>query len=771
MFSVKNRFKRRGWIAALLAIGLCAPLPLGAQTQADSDFNKTVSQGEAAFARGWLDEAILYWTGALDAAVKLGQPTDRVDVLARRAEAYQVLGYVDKSVADLETAIELAKAQGANDTVARLRGSLGNVYTLAGKAKAAQAAFDTVLAHATAAGDKLLEARTLNNLGNLMFERKLYDEAADLYRRSGALAAGRGDLRWTVAVNGAYAMSAGGHAKPAEQLLEQALDGADALPRTSATVNGLISIGRLLLKLEAEARQSRPDLRRLTYGALDRARRIAAVIGDERAESYAIGYMAQLYEREGRAEEALNLTRRALFGAQRLNAPEALYLWQWQIGRIKWAEGDLEGAAAAYRAAVGTLRSIRADMVAGLGGGRSSFQDSIRPVILGLADLLLQSSDAAADDAERQALLADARGTVELLKAAEMEDYFRDNCVAALQAKERPIDRIAARTAVLYPIILPDRLELLLSLPSGLSRVTVPIPEDTLRPVVDNFRRLLEKRTTRQYLAPAQKLYGWLIAPIEARLAKNGVSTLVVIPSGSLSTISFAALHDGERHLIEKMAVAVAPGLTLIEPRAIERKTAAVLAVGLSQSVQGFPALPHVQAELRNLQNTFGGTLLENEAFSVDAVRQELEATPYTIIHVASHAQIEPEAKDSFLLTYDGRLTMDGLEQLVKLSQFREEPVELLTLSACSTAVGDERAALGLAGIGIKAGARSVLASLWFINDQSTSLLVSRFYEALKEPNKSKAEALREAQLSLNAIYRYRHPAYWAPFLLIGSWL
>jgi CHAT domain-containing protein len=266
-------------------------------------------------------------------------------------------------------------------------------------------------------------------------------------------------------------------------------------------------------------------------------------------------------------------------------------------------------------------------------------------------------------------------------------------------------------------------------------------------------------------------LYGWLITPIEARLAENGVSTLVVIPSGSLSTFPFAALHDGERHLIEKMAVAVAPGLTLIEPRPIVRETAAVLAGGLSESVQGFPALPHVQAELRNLQNTFGGTLLENQAFLLERVREELEVTPYSVVHIASHAQIEPEAKDSFLLTYDGRLTMDGLEQFVKLSRFREEPVELLTLSACSTAVGDERAALGLAGIGIKAGARSVLASLWFINDQSTSLLVSRFYEALKEPSKSKAEALREAQLSLMEIYRYRHPAYWAPFLMIGSWL
>ena len=138
---------------------------------------------------------------------------------------------------------------------------------------------------------------------------------------------------------------------------------------------------------------------------------------------------------------------------------------------------------------------------------------------------------------------------------------------------------------------------------------------------------------------------------------------------------------------------------------------------------------------------------------------------------MASHAQIDREAKDSFLLTYDGRLTMDGLERFIKLSRFREKPVELLTLSACSTAAGDERAALGLAGIAIKAGARTALASLWFINDESTSILVSRFYEQLGRPNTSMAEALRQAQLSLLAERRTRHPGYWAPFLLIGNWL
>ena len=114
---------------------------------------------------------------------------------------------------------------------------------------------------------------------------------------------------------------------------------------------------------------------------------------------------------------------------------------------------------------------------------------------------------------------------------------------------------------------------------------------------------------------------------------------------------------------------------------------------------------------------------------------------------------------------------MDGLERFIKLARFREEPIELLTLSACSTAAGDERAALGLAGIGIKAGARTALASLWFVNDESAARLVSGFYRALKDPQVSKAEALRQIQLSMLAERKFRHPAYWAPFQVIGNWL
>ena len=127
--------------------------------------------------------------------------------------------------------------------------------------------------------------------------------------------------------------------------------------------------------------------------------------------------------------------------------------------------------------------------------------------------------------------------------------------------------------------------------------------------------------------------------------------------------------------------------------------------------------------------------------------------------------------KESFVLTFDDKLNMDGIEQLIGLSRFRNNPVELLTLSACQTAAGDDRAALGLAGIAIKAGARSAVATLWFINDQAASTLVTEFYSQLKEGTITKAQAIKNAQVHLIKNTPYQHPYFWSPFLLIGNWL
>jgi CHAT domain-containing protein len=103
--------------------------------------------------------------------------------------------------------------------------------------------------------------------------------------------------------------------------------------------------------------------------------------------------------------------------------------------------------------------------------------------------------------------------------------------------------------------------------------------------------------------------------------------------------------------------------------------------------------------------------------------------------------------------------------------RFRERGLELLALSACNTAAGDDRAALGLAGVALRAGARSALATLWPVNDEASAMLVSEFYTQIRDPTVSRAVALQRAQVKVLRTRGYEHPVYWAPYVLVGSWL
>ena len=492
---------------------------------------------------------------------------------------------------------------------------------------------------------------------------------------------------------------------------------------------------------------------------------------DHRRRSRELGYQAQQALDAGQTGRALALYRQAVFAAQQADAPDLLYRWQWPIGRLLRQQGDRDGAILAYQQAVDHLQRIRPDFTHGLDDPGAAFRASVGDAFTELADLLLQRAAGQPTAAAREADLRAARDTLEALKTAEVRDYFQDECVTALQSRTVVLDRPPERTAIIYPILLPDRLELLLSTAAGLQQITVPVDRHTLTGVVRDFRRYLEKRTSREYLPLAQRLYGWLIQPLQPALDARQIDTLVMAPDDALRAIPLAALHDGQGFLVSRYAIATTPGLTLTDLRPIARQGMRPLLSGLTQAVQGFPALEYVEEELNAIHTAYGGTVLEDQAFRIPGLQQELRQTPYTIVHIASHGQFASNVSDTFLLTFDDKLTLDRLEQFLALSRYREQPVELLTLSACQTAAGDDRAALGLAGIAVKAGARSALATLWFINDQATALLVTEFYRQLQNPDRSKAQALQQAQLMLLRDRRYRHPGYWAPFLLIGNWL
>lgn len=724
---------------------------------------------------GRLEDAAAVLQRAAEASADQVAPAVQIDLLTALARVHLSLGYHLKAAQGLELALALAHAAGDRPREATVMGALGQVYLAVGQFDPASSFFHDALFLARETRHAALQATILNDLGRLQAHEGRDQDSLNAFMESEFIAStteGLAVLAATAALNAGQASLRLGRREDALEWFKRALARLWALPESHEKANGLTTLALVYAELGSGQDGGEGDRTRTAARVLEEAGEVAHRIGDHRAESYAFGHRGHLYERQGQVEEALLLTRRAVSAAQQVYAPESLYRWEWQTGRLLKRQGRLDEAIAAYRRAAETVQKIRPEMVLTTSDQAASFRESGGRLFFELADLLLERAAAAPDEAAAQPYLVQARQSVELFKSAELRDYFRDDCVDALQASNVSLDQaLPPGTAALYPILLADRTEILISFPSGIKRVTVPVTEETMTSEVRAFRRFLEKRTTREYLPHAQQLYRWLIRPIEQELTEHGVQTLVIVPDGSLRTIPLAALHDGERYLIERYAVATSPGLDLTDPRPLQRVDVKILAAGLTEGVQGFPPLPNVGAELEALQELYHSPPLLNQAFLITSFEQQLRDRKLSIVHIASHAKFESRVQDSFLLTFDDKMTMDLLNRYIGYFRFREEPLELLTLSACETAAGDDRAALGLAGVAIKAGARSALATLWFINDAASSELVARFYRELQNPEISKAQALQRAQLSLLKDPFYRHPAYWAPFLLLNNWL
>jgi CHAT domain-containing protein/predicted negative regulator of RcsB-dependent stress response len=501
-------------------------------------------------------------------------------------------------------------------------------------------------------------------------------------------------------------------------------------------------------------------LRAHAYVEITRAQ---AETQDSRTQAYAAGLLGQLYQDEGRTGEALQLTLQAIFLAQQAEDTDQLYRWEWQAGRLQRALGDSDGAEKSLDRALFSLSLVREDV---LHSSRQAFGTLIEPVYLGYADMHLKTAAALADGSpEQQRALRQVRDELESLKRTEVQDYFESACAA--NAGASPAINLPG-TAVVYPIVLPDRLEVLIESAGILRRFTAPVSQVELTSTVRRLRIALEQPTSReQYLKPAQQLYTWVLAPADPWLKTQKVTTLVFVPDGALRTVPLATFHDGKQFAIERYAVATTPAISLI-PTLETSASKRVLLAGITQGVQGFAALPQVHEELHTVGSMFPAEVLEDQKFSLATIRTGLTQPDFSIAHLATHGEFSADHRRSFVLTYDSRLTLDGLQQVLKK---RQAPLDLLVLSACSTAAGDDRAALGLAGVAVQSGAKSALASLWSISDEATASLMRVFYKDIKAGASTKAQSLRDAQLALLNSNRFRHPSYWAPYLMIGDWL
>ena len=717
-----------------------------------------MQQAAEAFDRGSFGEAAAAWK---DASILFGQARQvarQADALFNLGQAYHSLGQRRLATEALDEALTLAETP---ERRMRIKAALGAVCAFSKKDDRAEQLLRESFDEARKLGDAAAVASILNDLGNLLAAQGRTGDAMRAYEESGEKAGGS-SLAAKAFANLAAAAS---DAQTASQANRRAVRVLSKLPDSHDKATLLLTIGRTWLR-HREAEDA--------LAAWKQAGEIALRLDDDPTRSYAIGFLGELYEAGGRHEDAMKLTREAALLAQKTQSTDALFRWEWQKGRLFARLGDSKSAIAAYRRAITDLDAIRHDIAIGFGNANrgSSFREAVGPLFFQLADLLLQRSARESDPAQVQASLREARDTMELLKSAELVDYFQDDCVNLLRSKTAGIEQISPTAAIIYLIPLPSRTVLLLGLSDGLQRFQIDVGEKELTTVIRAFRRNLETRTSYEYLTQGRKLYDWLVRPMEGVLTQHGIDTLVFVPDGASRTIPLAALHDGKHFLISRYAVAVTPGATLTDPRTVERKSARLLLGGLSDSVQGYQPLAFVPQELDAIRKVQGGTVLMNKQFLTDRVANKFQGEQFSIVHLASHGRFDRDAHKTFVLTHDSKMTLDDLERIIRPGQFRGRPVELVTLSACQTAAGDDRAALGMAGVAVKSGARSAVASLWFVNDQSSSELVAAFYQHLwQDPGISKAQAMQKAQLSLLDTWTYRHPCYWAPYLVIGNWL
>jgi CHAT domain-containing protein len=539
-------------------------------------------------------------------------------------------------------------------------------------------------------------ARILNNLGNLLAQQSLKKRYRPI--KSASIVGERGGTAALALVNSATVSFTLGHYGEAKSRIDKALLLLRGLEDSFYKAHALINAGLLYNDLRAHFPGQETEFMIPASQAFTDSVRVSQTIGDLRTLSYAYGYLGSLYEREARLEEALTLTGRAVFYAQGSDAPESLYRWQWQSGGILRRLGKTEQAIAAYRHAIANLQTIRREMTACRGDSDSSFRRTAASLCSQYVDLLLEHASSAENP---QTYLAEAREALELVKVFELRDYFKDDCVDAARYVEIKLDLLSERALIIYPILLKDRLELLVRFPDSLRRYTVRVSMESLTKEVREFRSKVEKRTSEEFLPHAQKLYDWLIRPFEKELVGHPIDTLVFVPDGPLNH-PHGGLLTAKKFLIQQYATAITPGLNLTDPRPLRRDQVRVLAFGLTEPVQDFPGLPYVSGELKEIHQLLGGRSLLNQDFVVARVEEELRREPFSIVHIASHGHFGKNVEDTFLLAFDARLTMDRLADYVGLFRFREQPLDLLTLSACETAAGDDRAALGLAGIAMQ---------------------------------------------------------------------
>ncbi|MGK7893781.1 MAG: CHAT domain-containing protein [Xenococcus sp. (in: cyanobacteria)] len=528
-----------------------------------------------------------------------------------------------------------------------------------------------------------------------------------------------------------------------------------------------------LLENKVDLSYSWDDIARRYLEIAQQAQSFAAF----RLKSHSLGYLGELAYQQNISLELTpqQYLEQALHIAQSNRAPEIAYRWQWQLGRIYRDREAIDKAINAYKAAFISLQDIRSDLAALEKEVQFSFREQVEPVYRELAELLLIKQSPEKIAAPENLKLA--RDVIEGLQLAELDNYFKDACIVF---KKQEIAEIDPTAAVVYVIVLPDRqqqvdrLETILDLPGkDLLHYETIVPHEEFDSTTQELSQYLLEPDRLLYIKPlAQKVNHWIIEPLQSDITAE-IKTLVFVLDGILRNIPMAVLYNGTDYLIDHYAIAVTPGLQLLNPKPTLTEATA-LAGGVSEKLPGFPPLKNVPQELNTVANTFTSKQLLNNEFQTATFTQDINSELYSVIHLATHGEFSSNPNKTFIRLWDAPLKIKEFSLLIQNREVDQQKlIDLLVLSACETARGDDLATLGLAGMAVRTGVSSTLASLWQISDRSTAFLMERFYHHWQNnPEINKAEALRLAQIDLRDQTEkdWDVPYYWAAYTLVGKW-
>ena len=488
------------------------------------------------------------------------------------------------------------------------------------------------------------------------------------------------------------------------------------------------------------------------------ALREAIALQNDRAMAFAYGSLAAAKAFAG--EDATAEYQTALDLAHRSRSWDAIYTWGTRLARLSQERGEAHTARAYYAEAIDALDHLRKQLTGTALARQFSFNADIQPVYRELMNLVSDDPNTLIE-------------TFEALTTLELEAYLQCNLTTHHLTRE-----LQPNETILYLIVLnPHRLAVIAKRQSTTSTVFVDLKQ--LQPAIENL--LLNTQSPNFIAVPediflpdAQALYTALLKPLEAQGVIHPNDHVIVFPDSSLRNIPFSLLHDGQSYLIERYrmstlieATSFAPQIPHHSPALVAGLSDVAPSFALENAPSGIGALPQVEDEIARIQTYVDTTVLLNDAFTEARTRQK--AGQYPVVHLSTHGQFSSDPERTVLLAWDQALdTFDLYELFDTFERGAEEGIDLLILSACQTAAGDERAALGIAGIAAQAGARSTLATLWLVDADSTTLLIDRLYQALSRHTTS--EALRQAQLALLQSEQYSHPFFWASFVLVGRW-